>query len=54
MYWYIPEGNWTRFRGDLKARWGKLTDDSIDVLAGKRGDMAGKLQQPCGITQEDA
>jgi uncharacterized protein YjbJ (UPF0337 family) len=54
MYWYITEGNWTKFRGDVKAQWGKLTDDQIDGLAGKRGDLVGKLQQAYGITKEDA
>lgn len=54
MYWYIPEGNWTQYRGDVKARWGKLTDHQIDALAGKPGDLAGKLQQAYGITKEDA
>jgi len=42
MNWDIVEGNWKQFRGKVKAQWGKLTDDHLDVIAGKRTELVGK------------
>jgi uncharacterized protein YjbJ (UPF0337 family) len=33
-------------------QWGKLTDDQLDVIAGKRASLAGKIQETYGITRE--
>ena len=30
------EGNWKELRGDIKKRWGKLTDDDLTAIAGHR------------------
>lgn len=49
MNWDIVEGNWKQFKGKVKAQWGKLTDDHLDVIAGKRDQLAGKLQENYGI-----
>lgn len=54
MNWDIVEGNWKQFRGKVQTRWGKLTDDHLDVIAGKRVQLAGKLQEVYGITQDEA
>ena len=54
MNWDIVEGNWKQFKGKAKSQWGKLTDDQIDVIAGKREQLAGKLQESYGITKEEA
>lgn len=54
MNWDIVEGNWKQFKGKVKTRWGKLTDDQLDVIAGKRTQLAGKIQEAYGITQEEA
>lgn len=45
MNWDIVEGNWKQFKGKVKAQWGKLTDDHLDVIAGKRDQLAGKIQE---------
>jgi uncharacterized protein YjbJ (UPF0337 family) len=45
MTWDIVEGNWKRFKGKVKAQWGKLPDDHLDVIAGKRVELVGKIQQ---------
>ena len=37
-------GNWKQFKGKVKEQWGKLTDDDLDVIAGKRDQMVGKMQ----------
>lgn len=54
MNWNIVEGNWKQFKGKVKTQWGKLTDDQIDVIAGKRVELAGKIQEPYGITKDEA
>jgi uncharacterized protein YjbJ (UPF0337 family) len=53
MNWEIAEGNWKQFKGKVKARWGNLTDDQLDVIAGKREELAGKIQSAYGITKEE-
>ncbi len=54
MNWDIVEGNWKQFKGNVKAQWGKLTDDHLDVIAGKRDALAGRIQEIYGITREEA
>jgi len=54
MNWDIVEGNWKQFKGKVKVQWGKLTDDQIDVIAGKRVDLAGKIQESYGLTKDEA
>ena len=48
------KGNWKQFKGNLKEQWGKLTDDELDVIAGKRDQMLGKLQERHGIARDAA
>ena len=54
MNWDIVEGNWKQFKGKVKTQWGKLTDDHLDVIAGKRTELAGKLQESYGISKDEA
>lgn len=54
MNWDIVEGNWKQFKGNVKAQWGKLTDDQLDVIAGRRVELAGKIQEAYGITTDQA
>ena len=48
------EGNWLQFKGKVKEQWGKLTDDDLDVIAGKRDQLLGRIQERHGITHEEA
>jgi uncharacterized protein YjbJ (UPF0337 family) len=52
MNWDRIEGNWKQFKGNAKEQWGKLTDDQLDVVAGKRDHLVGKIQEAYGITKE--
>lgn len=54
MNWDRIEGNWKQFTGQVKARWGKLTDDDLKVIAGKRDQLSGKLQEHYGYAKEKA
>ena len=50
----IIKGKWTQIRGQLKEKWGKLTDDDLDRLEGHRDYLIGKLQEHYGLAQDKA
>jgi uncharacterized protein YjbJ (UPF0337 family) len=52
--WDIIEGKWKQMKGAVKQRWGKLTDDELDQLAGHRDKLVGKLQERYGINKDEA
>lgn len=54
MNWDRIEGNWKQFRGMVKEKWGKLTDDDLDVIEGKRDKLAGKIQERYGMAKDAA
>lgn len=54
MNWNRIEGNWKQFKGNAKVRWGKLTKDHLDVVAGKRDALAGRIQEIYGISRDEA
>lgn len=47
------KGEWTQLKGKVRERWGKLTDDDLDVIAGKREQLVGVLQKRYGVAKED-
>lgn len=52
MNWDIVEGNWKQFVGKVRQQWAKLTDDDLDLIAGKREELAGRVQERYGITRD--
>jgi uncharacterized protein YjbJ (UPF0337 family) len=54
MNWDQLEGNWKQLKGTVKQQWGKLTDNDLEYIAGKRDKFAGKLQERYGLAKEDA
>lgn len=54
MNWDQVEGKWKQMKGTVKQKWGKLTDDDLDVIAGKKDQLVGKIQERYGITREEA
>lgn len=46
------EGNWMQFKGKIREQWGKLTDDDVDVIAGKREQLIGKIKEKYGTSTE--
>jgi uncharacterized protein YjbJ (UPF0337 family) len=54
MNWNRVEGNWEQFKGSAQKQWGKLTGDDLDVIAGNRKQLAGKLQERYGKAQDEA
>jgi uncharacterized protein YjbJ (UPF0337 family) len=54
MNWDRVEGNWKQFKGKVKQKWGKLTDDQLDVISGNRDELVGKIQESYGIAKDEA
>jgi uncharacterized protein YjbJ (UPF0337 family) len=50
----IFEGRWRQMRGELRSWWGKLTDDDLEKIAGKKDKLIGMLQEKYGYTRERA
>lgn len=48
------DGNWKQFKGKVKEKWGKLTDDDLTVIEGKREQLVGKIQERYGYQKEAA
>ncbi len=47
-------GNWKQFKGKVKQQWGKLTDDDMTVIEGKRDQLVGKVQERYGYAKDQA
>jgi uncharacterized protein YjbJ (UPF0337 family) len=54
MNWDQVEGKWKQYKGQVKEKWGKLTDDDLDVIDGRRQQLVGKLQERYGTAREVA
>jgi uncharacterized protein YjbJ (UPF0337 family) len=54
MNWDIIEGNWKQYKGAVKQQWGKLTDDHLEQIAGKRDQLVGRIQESYGLTHDEA
>lgn len=54
MNWSVIEGNWKQWTGKVKEKWGKLTDDDLTVIAGKREQLAGIIQERYGYEKDAA
>ncbi len=48
------QGEWKQFKGQVRERWGKLTDDHLDVIAGKRDQLIGRVQELYGLARDVA
>lgn len=48
------KGKWKQLKGSVKERWGKLTDDDLDVIDGQHDQLIGIIQERYGIAREVA
>jgi uncharacterized protein YjbJ (UPF0337 family) len=53
MNWDTIAGNWKQLAGKVKEKWGKLTDDDITRIDGRREQLEGALQERYGYTKEE-
>ena len=54
MNWDQIEGNWKQLKGKAKQQWGRFTDDELDVIAGKKDELIGKLQEWYVMARQEA
>lgn len=54
MNWDQVAGNWKQHKGKIMSTWGKLTDDDIESINGKRTELLGLIQLRYGRAKEQA
>jgi len=54
MDWNRVEGNWKQLKGKAKQKWGRLTDDDLTRAAGRREELAGRVQERYGLAKDAA
>ena len=54
MNWDRVEGNWKQFTGQARQKWGKLTDNDLQMAAGRRDELVGLIQERYGIAKDEA
>ncbi|MDR3526103.1 MAG: CsbD family protein [Rhizomicrobium sp.] len=54
MNWDQIEGSWNEQKGKLMSTWGKLTNDDVESVAGKRTTLLGLLQSRYGRAKQEA
>lgn len=54
MNWDQIEGKWKQYSGKIKEKWGKLTDDDLTTISGKREQLVGTLQTRYGMAKDQA
>ena len=54
MDWNRLEGDWKQLKGKVKERWGKLTDDDLTTISGRRAQLEGKIQERYGYAKGQA
>jgi len=54
MNWDLMEGKWKQAKGAVKQKWGKLTDDDLDLIGGSRDKLVGRIQERYGLAKDAA
>ena len=50
----VLKGQWHQLKGEVKSRWGKLTDDDLDRDSGDTEKLIGRLQERYGYARDEA
>ena len=50
----ILKGKWNEMKGEVKKKWGKLTDDDLMVISGEKEKLVGVLQTKYGYAKDNA
>jgi uncharacterized protein YjbJ (UPF0337 family) len=63
LHWITPEvtlmnddvfkGKWLQFKGQIKEKWGQLTDDDLDQVSGQRDQLVGRIQERYGLAKDE-
>jgi uncharacterized protein YjbJ (UPF0337 family) len=54
MNWDLIEGKWKQSMGKVRVKWGKLTDDDVTAINGKKEQLVGKIQERYGLARDAA
>jgi len=54
MNWNRIESEWKQYRGQVKQTWGRLTEDDLNTISGRRERLVDKLQERYGTAKEFA
>ena len=54
MNWDQIQGKWKQMKGDIRTRWGKLTDDDLHLVGGEKDKLVGSIQERYGIEKDEA
>jgi uncharacterized protein YjbJ (UPF0337 family) len=54
MNWDQVAGKWKQYKGQAKEKWGKMTDDDLEVIDGRRQQLVGKIQERYGLARDAA
>src|SRR5205085_4023023 len=52
--WDRAVGEWKQLKGRAKEKWGKLTDDDLAYVNGRRDQLLGRIQERYGIAKDQA
>ena len=52
--WEQIAGKWKQFSGQVKKKWGSLTDDELMQVNGRRDVLVAKIQERYGVAKEEA
>jgi len=53
MDWERISGNWPQWKSRIQERWGRLTDDHLDVIAGRRELLARRIEEVYDLSREE-
>ncbi|MCB0335210.1 MAG: CsbD family protein [Bdellovibrionales bacterium] len=48
----VLKGDWKQLKGEIKKKWGKITDDDLQVAEGNRDKLVGKIQAAYGEAKD--
>ena len=54
MNWDQITGQWRQVKGQVRAKWAKLTDDDLEAIGGRKDELIGRLQERYGHKKEHA
>jgi uncharacterized protein YjbJ (UPF0337 family) len=50
----VFKGKWLQLKGQIKEKWGQLTDDDLDQVAGQKDQLIGRIQERYGLAKDEA
>jgi uncharacterized protein YjbJ (UPF0337 family) len=54
MSWESIQSKWEQVKGEVRSKWGKLTDDDIAECKGNREKLVGKVMDRYGVDKDEA